>query len=444
MDHGYYHDRISAYHDRELPPYEEQAMREHLEQCEKCRDLLAQLDKLDVVVEEHSRLSDDEYWEQSVRRIQERVEADSRDEKTSTEKSSDWFGLSWKITAAAASIAVLTFIGLHQTDIYGPDKDGFIYKPSIETLSDKKGPGTNEPPTAIEDGADDIGRSDEVADQVPETKTPQEETIQRSAPKKAEESESQPATVDELLTEVSGVVTNSQGEVFIRGGRAAEVSYVVDGVPVADPQRGLDDPQRRLDDPPGGRDQAEDQSKQEKSPVVEDRADQLAPSKIGEASTPSVEVGASQKTIAREKATRPATAAGLETQTAVPMNLDSDAETTDKSVASKGTFDDVDELDLEGWILRRDSLEARWKDLDQKERSLTFSLNSQTKSLDRARGVERKLLESHYNVARLARGQDQETFDKAVDSLQEYLNRDGSRHPRMARDYLRRLGIDPK
>ena len=46
-------------------------------------------------------------------------------------------------------------------------------------------------------------------------------------------------TVDELLNNVSGVVTNNDGEVFIRGGRAFEVGYIVDGVPLGDPLGGL-------------------------------------------------------------------------------------------------------------------------------------------------------------------------------------------------------------
>lgn len=39
-------------------------------------------------------------------------------------------------------------------------------------------------------------------------------------------------SVDELLGQVAGVQTNTQGEVFIRGTRACEVCYVVDGVPI--------------------------------------------------------------------------------------------------------------------------------------------------------------------------------------------------------------------
>ncbi|RKX22745.1 MAG: hypothetical protein DRP35_01210 [Candidatus Zixiibacteriota bacterium] len=46
-------------------------------------------------------------------------------------------------------------------------------------------------------------------------------------------------TVDELLGQVAGVVTNSSGDVFIRGGRAGEVAYYVDGVPIGDPLGGL-------------------------------------------------------------------------------------------------------------------------------------------------------------------------------------------------------------
>lgn len=52
--------------------------------------------------------------------------------------------------------------------------------------------------------------------------------------------ERQPVTtVEELLTQVAGVVTGREGEIFIRGGRAGEVSYIIDGVPIDDPLAGL-------------------------------------------------------------------------------------------------------------------------------------------------------------------------------------------------------------
>ncbi|MFH1688116.1 MAG: carboxypeptidase-like regulatory domain-containing protein [bacterium] len=46
-------------------------------------------------------------------------------------------------------------------------------------------------------------------------------------------------SVDELLGQVSGVIADNTGEIFIRGGRAGEVAYIVDGVPIGDPLGGL-------------------------------------------------------------------------------------------------------------------------------------------------------------------------------------------------------------
>lgn len=55
----------------------------------------------------------------------------------------------------------------------------------------------------------------------------------------------QPVTsVDELLTQVAGVVPNASGEIFIRGGRAGEVAYIVDGVPIGDTRANNTSPSR--------------------------------------------------------------------------------------------------------------------------------------------------------------------------------------------------------
>ncbi len=55
----------------------------------------------------------------------------------------------------------------------------------------------------------------------------------------AQEIKSRPVqTVDNLLKQVAGVQTTQSGQVFIRGGRAGEVSYIVDGVPIGDPLGG--------------------------------------------------------------------------------------------------------------------------------------------------------------------------------------------------------------
>ena len=44
--------------------------------------------------------------------------------------------------------------------------------------------------------------------------------------------------VDQLLQQTAGVVTTNEGEIIIRGGRAGEVAYIVDGVTISDPLGG--------------------------------------------------------------------------------------------------------------------------------------------------------------------------------------------------------------
>lgn len=45
-------------------------------------------------------------------------------------------------------------------------------------------------------------------------------------------------TVDDLVNQVAGVVMDQAGDIYIRGGRAGEVAYIVDGVPLRDPLGG--------------------------------------------------------------------------------------------------------------------------------------------------------------------------------------------------------------
>ena len=46
-------------------------------------------------------------------------------------------------------------------------------------------------------------------------------------------------SVDELIEQVQGIVTDSEGKVIVRGGRAFETSYIIDGVPLNDAIGGL-------------------------------------------------------------------------------------------------------------------------------------------------------------------------------------------------------------
>ena len=116
MHHGYFKDRISAYHDGDLRPEEMELISRHLESCEECRKLLVELEKFDSLVEEHSGLAGDEYFEESARKIESLIAPEQKPEIIEI-KRPFWHGLGWKVAAAAASFAVIGFIGLHQSDI---------------------------------------------------------------------------------------------------------------------------------------------------------------------------------------------------------------------------------------------------------------------------------------------------------------------------------------
>lgn len=119
MDHGYFKDRLSAYIDQELTPEETKAVADHLEECTECREELTRLRQLERLVAEHSGLDGEEYFEQSARKIEERlglVDTTVTDISPASKKRSR--GLWWKVTSIAASVAILTFIGLHKDEIF--------------------------------------------------------------------------------------------------------------------------------------------------------------------------------------------------------------------------------------------------------------------------------------------------------------------------------------
>ncbi len=116
MNHEYFKDRVSAFHDGELKHEEAQMMTEHLQACDECRRLLADLEKLDQLVSEHSSLSDSDYWERSAQRIDQAVSGTAGSEVIDVRHGS-YRGLWWKVGALSVSAAVILFIAIYQGDI---------------------------------------------------------------------------------------------------------------------------------------------------------------------------------------------------------------------------------------------------------------------------------------------------------------------------------------
>jgi hypothetical protein len=100
---------------------------------------MERLREVDRLVEEHSGLDGDEYFEQAAQKIEERLGiADTAVTDISPESRRRFKGLWWKVTAVAASVAVLTFIGLHQEEIF--QSDDLMQRP--ETKSESPVPAT--------------------------------------------------------------------------------------------------------------------------------------------------------------------------------------------------------------------------------------------------------------------------------------------------------------
>ncbi len=137
MDHSYFKDRISAYHDQELKPYEHQVVEEHLATCDECRKLLEDYAVLEEFVSVHIELDkDSDYWEKTAQKIESELGFTDKEEKAE-KKITQMSGLWWKVTAVAASLAFLTFIGLHESEISDSVKPQVEAEEQIQTLEDK-------------------------------------------------------------------------------------------------------------------------------------------------------------------------------------------------------------------------------------------------------------------------------------------------------------------
>jgi len=119
MDHSYFKERVSAYHDAGLNLEEQELMRQHIAECEQCRAALAELEAFDRMVEERSTLKADDYFEENAQKIEAALGFGSS-EKVTDITPPKRSGLWWKVSAVVATAAVLAFIAIHEEDIGEP------------------------------------------------------------------------------------------------------------------------------------------------------------------------------------------------------------------------------------------------------------------------------------------------------------------------------------
>jgi len=214
MDHGYFKDRISAFYDRSLKPEEQAVVEEHLRECEECRKLLDDFKKLDALVEKHNGLDGEDYWEESARRIESQLGGEEGTEVTEVSRSGRW-GLAWKLIAVAASVALLTVVGLHRDDIWeqtGPEKEEITapYTVTPAEIDDtERAKGAERDLGAV---TDEIQKEEELADvkdiaddnyRTPDAEEVMSPTTSPSVPEKAEPSSPVPGRMVEATRDAS-------------------------------------------------------------------------------------------------------------------------------------------------------------------------------------------------------------------------------------------------
>ena len=116
VDHEYYQERLSAFVDNELPPAERAQLEEHLAECPDCRKRVDELRQLEDLVSRQSALEDTAYWEKAAQRIEAALpeRAAITDLGRERARRSAWW---WRLPAVAASVLILGYIGLHESDI---------------------------------------------------------------------------------------------------------------------------------------------------------------------------------------------------------------------------------------------------------------------------------------------------------------------------------------
>jgi hypothetical protein len=131
MDEQYFQDLLSAYLDNELTPEQKAAMDQYLASNQEARVQLARLERLNRLVDDHSGLGGEDYWEESASKIEQRLGIASSSVTAIEPELRKRSGLWWKVTSVAASVAVLIFIGLHQTEILVPDQPRKMAAPTF-------------------------------------------------------------------------------------------------------------------------------------------------------------------------------------------------------------------------------------------------------------------------------------------------------------------------
>ena len=420
MDHGYFIDRISGYLDGELPDYEQEAVREHLAQCSECRTIYERLRQVDGLVEQHAELSDGDYWEQQAQEIEARLgfagEPDVVDVPVKR-----WSGLGWKLTAAAASIAILVFIGINQTDIFNQAEDISPVRntrpsdPATSIVPDSADGGATEevvggddrPGRFEEAGADDIAKADETSAPEPAARSGTEPTGKKQL------SDAQ-IPVDESIEQKSTSTPTALRE----GTGPAE--------------RGESIALTQPDEAESAQDEAV------KTPALEHQQEVV---ESGGEAPKMVSRAPAEKSLAdsekpKMKALAKADKLELPAIVGKPRKETEVADLSLSATASAGASKVGEEVN---WRYRADSLNDLWAELSSDRSRLALPKARQKPGLSGIDVVERQLLEAKYRAAVEMQESDPGEYQRTVQFFRDYIERPDALHRETARLYLEQL-----
>ena len=415
MDHSYYRDKISAYVDKELSPQEREIIQQHISECQECRNLLAELEKLDRFVQQRSQLAGEEYWEQSAQKIEQRL-GFTGETKVTDITPSRWKGLVPKLAAVAASIAVLGFIALYERDISkqisppamkateAPQVDFDIKRPPTadKGFSEMSAPGemeAEETPVSVEKpakkrGEVELGAEKAAVSVKPAAITPTDERKAELLQTVADKAEIPPVqeTVNEMPRKVEGVVAGQSAQVTgtLGTGKLDYYSKGTETVSVA-----------RKDELVISAEELSHPTKPEVSKESRESFKLEAPVAVSMAKTVSV--------------------------------VDSDLVLPEDWLRDSG---------LEQWRHRRDSLQTLYAELTSPHRALSEAKSRQREGRLSIEEVEGQLLYSYYQIAKLT--QDESERAAAVSYLTDYAQKDESRWKNLALRYLEELSRGEK
>ena len=378
---------------------EKEAVRRHLDECEQCRQLLAEIERLDRLVADKASLPDGDYWEQSAQAIERRLDTVVATKITDISRFR-WTGMTGKIVAVAASVAVLAFIGLYQTDI----------------LRDvPQTPRILETPAAKDDEA--------VEKQVPEPKMSRRGDVEGIADEETAVREMPPIVEAEADLAGAGSIEKKEAE-------SQDDDMVSDDVQPAAPEKTV---QQLLENVSG---MAKGRSEQVYTKATLTKVDSVSleprgveSKKAGPYKMEGVTVTASAKS---QVAMEPSSGVAMRDADKT-VETDAAAETVVSWVVSPPT-----DTSLDGWRQRRDSLQTLHADLTSPHMALADAKARRTRPEVTIEDVERQLLRSYYEIARLT--PDVQERRDAINYLNRHTEKPDACCKDVAEEYLRELG----